>query len=156
MTASPIEHAQFTLERTYPVPVDRAFRAWSDPELKKRWFVFSDGDDWAALDYGLDFRVGGREHGRFQYKGATVHGSETVYLDIVPDRRIAFAYTMSLDGKTTSASLGTVLFTPSGQGTRLTYTEQGAFFDGLDKPDMRQTGWGWLLDALGQVLEARA
>jgi uncharacterized protein YndB with AHSA1/START domain len=57
--------------------------------------------------------------------------NETVYLDIVPDRRIVMAYTMAFDGKNISASLGTVEFEAIGAGTRLIYTEQGAFFDGL-------------------------
>src|SRR5687767_8457292 len=37
------------------------------------------------------------------------------------------AYTMAIDGAIISASLGTVEFEASGTGTRLIYTEQGAF-----------------------------
>jgi uncharacterized protein YndB with AHSA1/START domain len=37
-------------------------------------------------------------------------------------------------------------------GTRLLFTEQGAFFDGLDDPAQREHGTGWLLDRLGKVL----
>ncbi len=31
MTERSIVHATFTLERTYPVPVQRVFHAWADP-----------------------------------------------------------------------------------------------------------------------------
>ena len=34
----------------------------------------------------------------------------------------------------------------------LSFTEQGAFFDGLDDPAEREHGTGWLLDRLGRVL----
>jgi Activator of Hsp90 ATPase homolog 1-like protein len=73
--------------------------------------------------------------------------NETVYLDIVPDRRIMMAYTMAFDGKNISASLGTVEFEAIGAGTRLIYTEQGAFFDGADGPSSRKQGWNGLLTA---------
>ena len=59
---------------------------------------------------------------------------------------------VSIDWTPISASLGTVELLPSGAGTRLIYTEQGAHLDGLDKPEMRRTGWGGLLDQLGAEL----
>ena len=59
---------------------------------------------------------------------------------------------VSIDGTPISASLGTVELLPSGAGTKLIYTEQGAHLDGLDKPDMRRTGWAGLLDQLGAEL----
>jgi hypothetical protein len=59
---------------------------------------------------------------------------------------------MHLDENRISVSLGTVELKPEGEGTRLTYTEQGAFLDGLDTPEQRQQGTGGLLDALGAEL----
>jgi hypothetical protein len=59
---------------------------------------------------------------------------------------------VSIDWTPISASLGTVELLPSGAGTKLIYTEQGAHLDGLDKPDMRRTGWAGLLDQLGAEL----
>ena len=38
-------------------------------------------------------------------------------------------------------------------GTRLTYTEQGAYLDGLDTPEQREEGTAQLLDALGASLD---
>ena len=45
---------------------------------------------------------------------------------------------------------------PSGDGTRLTLTEQGAFFEGADGPDVREKGWRALLEALGKELRRPA
>jgi uncharacterized protein YndB with AHSA1/START domain len=150
MTGRSVEHAKLTIEREYNASPTQVFAAWANEQAKKRWFA--DGQDWETLDYGLDFRVGGREHARSRYKGGPVSGNETVYLDIVPERRIIFVYTMRIDGTPISASLGTVELLPSGAGTKLIYTEQGAHLDGLDKPDMRRTGWAGLLDQLGAEL----
>jgi uncharacterized protein YndB with AHSA1/START domain len=62
------------------------------------------------------------------------------------------AYTMAFDGKNISASLGTVEFEAIGAGTRLIYTEQGAFFDGGDGPSSRKQGWKGLLERLAATL----
>jgi hypothetical protein len=49
-------------------------------------------------------------------------------------------------------SLTTVEFVPDGDGTRLVFTEQGVFFDGLEDPAEREHGTGKLLDALARFL----
>jgi uncharacterized protein YndB with AHSA1/START domain len=100
----------------------------------------------------MDFRAGGREHGRFRFKGNIEIGNETIYQDIVPDRRIVFAYAMTVGGKRISASLATVELFPVGDGTRLTYTEQGAFFEGAESPSAREEGCRGLLEALAAEL----
>jgi hypothetical protein len=50
--------------------------------------------------------------------------------------------------------LATVEFTPEGGGTRLLFTEQGAFLDGHEAPARRDEGMGSLLDALGEELSS--
>jgi uncharacterized protein YndB with AHSA1/START domain len=60
------------------------------------------------------------------------------------------------DGDTRiSVSLATVEFFPVGEGTRVIYTEQAAFLDGLDNPRSRREGWGQIFKSLGQFLETR-
>lgn len=149
-----VAHARFTLQRVYPASPERVFRAWADPASKNRWFVESEG--WEITEYSHDFRVGGREHGRFaQKQGDPVYSNETVYFDIVPQHRIVLAYAMARDGTTISASLLTVELRAEGEGTRLILTEQGAFLDGHDASPMREQGWGELLTGLGNEI-ARA
>ena len=68
------------------------------------------------------------------------------------NERIVFVYDLLLNERLTSVSLTTVEFFGEEGGTRLLFTEQGAFFDDLDDPAGREHGTGWLLDRLGQVL----
>jgi uncharacterized protein YndB with AHSA1/START domain len=150
MAERTVVHDTIVTERTYGHPPDRVFAAWRDPAIKREWFV--EGEGWRVEEYGLDFRVGGREHGRFRFGKGPETRNETVYLDIVPDRRIVMAYTMAVDGRNISASLGTVEFEAMGAGTRLIYTEQGAFFDGADGPSSRKQGWNELLERLAATL----
>jgi hypothetical protein len=63
---------------------------------------------------------------------------------------------MHFGDKRISVSLGTVELKPEGDGTRLTFTEQGAFLDGLDSPSLREEGTGSLLDALEKELAREA
>ena len=55
---------------------------------------------------------------------------------------------MTVGDKRISASLATVELVPTGSGTGLVYTEQGAFFEGADGSQMRQEGWQALLQRL--------
>ncbi len=151
-----IAHESFSLERLIAASPARVFKTWADPALKRAWFVDSDGPDWQERDYALDFRVGGMETGRFVLAsgpGAGEHRNVTHYLDIVPDERIVYAYTMAHDGRIHSASLATVALGAENGGTRLTYTEQGSYFGGSDGAQGRQHGWTHLLNALQSVAE---
>ena len=154
-----LKHDSFTITRDIAACPAHVWAAWSDPDLKRRWFVDHDGPEWQTLRYENDFRVGGRERGAWrmdrteQTPMAGEHTNETIYLDIADGMRIINAYTMAMNGKVHSASLATVTFENAGAGTRLTYTEQITQLEGSDGLDSRRNGWGWLLDMLDRVLE---
>jgi uncharacterized protein YndB with AHSA1/START domain len=143
-----VEHAVFVVERVYDVSPHRVFAAWSDPQAKARWFDGSDGE------FELDFRVGGWERGRGALPDGREYAFEALYRDIVPDRRIVYTYDMLVDGIRISVSVATAEFESEGDGTRLVFTEQGAFLDGHEIPARREQGMGSLLDSLGQWLQS--
>jgi uncharacterized protein YndB with AHSA1/START domain len=149
MSQRSVEHATFVIERTYDASPSRVFAAWADPEAKARWF--GPPDD-SAGEFELDFRVGGRELNRGKAPGGNDYTYEATYQDIVPDERIVYAYEMHMNGTRISVSLSTVELKADGDGTRLVYTEQGAFLDGHDTPAQREGGTGGLFEALGAEL----
>jgi uncharacterized protein YndB with AHSA1/START domain len=148
MTDRSVNHATFVVERTYDVSPQRVFAAWADPEAKARWFG---NPEPGVAEYELDFQVGGREFNRGTVEDQP-YTYEARYQDIVPDERIVYAYDMHMGDRRISVSLGTVQLEPQGDGTRLSYTEQGAYLDGLDTPEQRQQGTGALFDALAKEL----
>lgn len=152
MTDRTVVHATFVIERSYPAAPARVFAAWADPTAKSRWFAGP--DEWQAGPHELDFRVGGREQVSGGPPGGPVHTFDACYHDIVPNERIISSYDMYLDGTRISSSLATVEFIADDAGTRLIYTEQGAFLDGHDAPAERERGTAELLDALGAALAA--
>ncbi|HUB83984.1 MAG TPA: SRPBCC family protein [Bryobacteraceae bacterium] len=152
---STVTHATFTIERRYSAAPERVFTAFADPAKKRRWFAER---ELRNAEFAMDFQVGGREQTKAvmgpdtPFPGAAIT-NDTVYQDIAPNRRIVFAYTMTIGGKRISASLATVELLPSDTGTLLLFTEQGAFFEGSDGPGMRQEGWNSILDALTREIE---
>lgn len=150
----PVIHASFTLERTYPKPPARVFRALSDPRQKRRWFA--EGKGFVIDSYSLDFQIGGFERTRFRFGDGPPMTNDTVYLDIVPDERVVFAYWMTIGGAPLSSSLSTMELVPVPGGTRLFFTEHTAYLDGKDGSAGRREGTAEMLTALARELDAHA
>jgi len=148
-------HRSFTLTRDLAACPAEVFACWAEAEKKRAWFVDSDGPGWETRAYALDFRVGGTETGSFELKegpGAGVHENATTFLVIEPERRIDFAYTMAMNGRVHSASLATVTFEETGDGTRLVFTETMAEIGESDGVNGRRGGWEGLLGHLETCL----
>ena len=122
-------HGTFTIERNLPYPPARVFAAWADPKAKAAWFTGPPGACTVVINEH-DFKVGGRERVKAQWNAGKVSDFQCVYQDIVPDRRIVYSYNMYVDDQKLSVSLTTIEFEPSGKGTKLILTEQGAYLDG--------------------------
>lgn len=150
MTSPSVEHSTFVIERELPARPRHAFRFWSEADLKQRWT--SCHPDWTVLEDVFDFRVGGAEVKRWR----TAEGHEQTfgarYLDIVPERRIIYAYDMSFKGQRLSASLATVEFFPAGTQTRMKFTEQAAFLGGAGASHERAIGTEIGFDRLIEVI----
>lgn len=156
MTAQ-LAHGMFTIERRYDASPERVFQAYSDPAAFRRWFVEAPG---ATIHEWLhDFRVGGRGGGRYRF-GDHAGFNDTLFLDIVENARIILSYVMGreLNGeqRRDSASLATIELLADGGGTRLIYTEQGAYFgeDGGAHIPLREEGCAEMFENLARELEA--
>jgi uncharacterized protein YndB with AHSA1/START domain len=143
-----VAHATFVIERTYDASPARVFGAFSDPVAKASWFGLRADT--------FEFTVGGHEIGHGGPPGDENYTFHAIYHEIVPGARIVTSYTMDRGETRISASLATTELHAAGNGTRLVYTEQGAFLDGHDTAAEREEGCGGMLDALGRVLAPAA
>jgi uncharacterized protein YndB with AHSA1/START domain len=155
MDVRPILPSTFVIERSYPVPPERVFEALSREDQKRRWYADRDGREGAA--FTMDFRVGGHSVSRAKmgpdtpFEGVELINDEYFH-NIVPNRRIISAATMTLGGRPISVVLMTIELVASEGGTDLICTHQAAFLEGADGPEMREHGWGVLFDRLGTIL----
>lgn len=136
-------HATFQIERTYLAAPERVFAAWSEPGAKARWFQPAEV---------FDFRVGGREMSRGGPPGGPIYTFEAYYQEIVPNERLVYTYSLDQGESRMSVSISTIEIMPTRDGVKLTYTEQGTFFDGHDTPEQREQGTKEMLDLLGKSL----
>jgi uncharacterized protein YndB with AHSA1/START domain len=151
MSARSVVHDTFTIERTYPAAPSRVFAAFASAEAKNTWGDTGDIEAAPGVEKEFDFRVGGRERFGTVWQGTT-YRYDALYYDIVPDQRIVYSYEMYAGDARLSVSVATIEFAKSAEGTTLTFTEQGAFLDGLDVSDLRREGTTEMLDNLTAYL----
>ncbi|MEC0245165.1 SRPBCC family protein [Paenibacillus chitinolyticus] len=139
-----VKHATFVVERVYAASPKRVYHAWADPDAKAKWFSKPDV---------FDFRIGGREYSSGGPPEGPVFTFDASYQELVPDRRIVYTYTLDSGDTRISVSITTIELIAVEGGTKLIFTEQAAFFDGHDTPEVREHGTNAMLDALGKALE---
>jgi uncharacterized protein YndB with AHSA1/START domain len=157
MTRCSVIHDTFVIERSYLAVPSRVFAAFASTEAKSNWrWIDRLAEDDGAVAAEFDFRIGGRERFGFKRHG-TAFRYDARYYDIVPDQRIIYSYEFYADDARISVSVATIEFAMNGDGTALTWTEQGAFLDGFDgneAPGLRREGTAIILDHLPGYLNS--
>jgi len=97
--------------------------------------------------------VGGRDRLVGKFLDGSESRFESLYFDVVPEKRLVYAYDMYWQGKKISVSLASVEFVLAGQGTKLVLNEQHAFLDGYEDGGSRERGTRVLMDNLELALE---
>jgi uncharacterized protein YndB with AHSA1/START domain len=134
------------LTRVVPAPRAAVFRAWTDPEALRRWWVPFAGMSVPAAE--VDLRPGGRYRFTMRSsKGEEFHLSG-VYREVRPPERLVYTWRWEGteraddDGET----LVTVDFEATGTTTLLHLTHEQ--FPDPDTRDRHGVGWGGVLDRL--------
>ena len=63
---TPVIHGSFSVSADLDAPPERVFAAYSEPELRRRWFRIPGG----SSHHELDFRVGGHEAAKGAFAAA--------------------------------------------------------------------------------------
>ena len=142
---------QILITRDFAAPAGLVYRAWTTPELIKRWWNAKRG---TVTDVRVDLRVGGT----WRYAMAADAGFEVAfhgeYLEIVPGERIVS--TEVYEGAPDAAAVSTVTFAAiGGGGTRLSILVEHASKDNRDM-HVRSGMEDGLRDALDLLAEVAA
>ena len=153
MSQSGVHQATFLIERKLSTPVAEVFRSLTALDAKRLWQI--DSENWQTFEFSVDARGGGRE----VWRGRTVDGPEirtsVLYLDVVENERIIFAYETFAGDRKLSVSLAIVELQVQEAGTHLRYTEHGVFFDHAGSAKYREDAMTRLMGALETYLQSR-
>jgi uncharacterized protein YndB with AHSA1/START domain len=150
MAQAPLrEENVLTLTREYPVPREKVWRAWTDPQALSRWF--GPGDTECVTSAQLDVRIGGRYDIRFRTQDGEEHGVSGVYQEVTPPARLSFTWFWQSTPERVSVVTIELHSTPSG-GTRLDFRHD-RFFDRVAR-DNHERGWSGTFQKLERFLRA--
>jgi uncharacterized protein YndB with AHSA1/START domain len=142
--------------RQFHAPRDDVFRAWTEPDLFKRWFT-PPGN--ASVTAELDVRAGGKYRITLE-RTELIPGTSYIvgnYLEVVPPQRLVFTFGWEepprlegMEALETLDSRVTVQFRDLGDSTELSITHER-----LDTPELRafhRFGWESTLDQLARIV----
>ena len=143
------DDTSIVVRREFGAPAAKVWQAMTEPDHLRRWLG---NPGFPLTTCEMDVRVGGRD----RLLGKFVDGSESrfeaQYFDVVPEKRLVYAYDMYWQERKISVSLASVEFVLAGKGTRLVLTEQHAFLDGYEDAGSRERGTRNLMDNLQVAL----
>src|SRR5258708_21880643 len=145
MTSQPPDlQTVLRLQRTYPVPRDRVFRAWTDPEALERWFrPFGMPISVARLD----LQAGGRYQFNIHEPTGKISTISGQYVEIMqPEKPV---YTRVSEATDSRETLVTMLFAEHDHKTELTLIHER--FARVDFVRPHQEGWTSMLNSLETV-----
>lgn len=141
------ERPFLNLARSYPVPPEKVWRAWTDPEAIRRWWG-PGGHEPVSLAQ-LDVRVGGRFRIVFGGPEGREHECAGVYKEVVPNRKLVFTWTWP-NTTPERESLVTITFRATNGGTELDFRHEQFFEEAVR--DGHKQGWSESFVKLEQFL----
>lgn len=99
---------EILITRTVDAPRHLVYRAWTTPDLVRRWWPGRRGEMTAVE---MDFRVGGRWRYAMLAHGQSEVAFHGIYREIVPNERIVHTEVMEMEGAAPDSEEGAVLNT---------------------------------------------
>lgn len=152
---APIADRELVLTRVIDAPREKLFRAWTEPELLKRWF--------APLPYTtptaeLDVRPGGANLIVMRDPQGNDLPNRGVYLEVVPNERLVFtdAYTSAWEPSPKPFMTVILTFEDVGGG-KTRYTARARHWTAADREAHEKMGfhqgWGICADQLAALVK---
>ncbi len=142
--------ARLLLTRDVPLPPDRAYAMWTDPETRAR---FEAPPESGMRLHKADPREGGIEVTDI-VDGEDVIGDMTQsFIVMDPGARIVATTVVRIGGKVVNVMLMTIDFLPgAGGGCRMHITDQSIDMSGNDPTEGHRLGWEGMLDRFGEIV----
>lgn len=109
---------ELVVTRTFDAPPNIVYRAWSQPELFRRWWVPKSVTGVSLVSCDMDVRTGGKYRLEFSAGGSETMAFYGKYLDVVPNERIVWT-----NDEGEAGAITTVTFEDQGGRTLLNFHE---------------------------------
>lgn len=143
---------ELVVTRMFDAPPSIVYRAWSQPELFKRWWMPRSVSGVSLVACDLDVRTGGKYRLEFGAGGGETVAFYGKYLEVVPNERMVWTNDEGEAGAVT-----TVTFEDRGGKTLLTYHEAFPSKEALEEAlQGAAAGLPEQLDQLDELLSTTA
>jgi uncharacterized protein YndB with AHSA1/START domain len=140
---TPSSDRELVISRIIDAPREKLFRAWTNPELIKRWFAPA---PWTTSDAEVDVRPGGGSRIVMRDPQGNEFPSQGVFLEVVPNERLVFtdAFTKGWEPSAQPFFTCTLTFEDAGNG-KTKYTARARHWSVADRETHEKMGFhdGW-------------
>lgn len=152
--ATPASDRELVLTRLIDAPREKVFKAWTNPELLKKWFAPL---PWTTPAAHLDVRPGGSTAITMRSPEGKEFPSAGVYLEVVENERLVFTDAYTKAWHPSEKPFMTVVLTFEDEGKKTRYTARVLHWTVADREAHEKmgfhTGWGKCADQLTELVE---
>lgn len=150
---APFNGRELVLTRIIDAPPEKVFKAWTDPELLKKWF--------APMPYTVpvaetDVRPGGSSLIVMRSPDGNDFPNRGVYLEVVKNERLVFTDAYIKAWEPSEKPFMTVILTFENEGGKTKYTARVRHWTVADREAHEkmgfQQGWGQCADQLADLV----
>jgi uncharacterized protein YndB with AHSA1/START domain len=147
-SAQPQPETKLEITRTLSASREKVFRAWTEPEAMKRWWIPRDG--FSVPDAQVDLRVGGRYRVAMRNPQGEVFHLGGEYREVTPPERLVYTFRWELASMDVGETLVTVDFRDRGEATEIVLRHER--FPTAEARDNHRMGWTGTLDHLEKTI----
>lgn len=150
MTTIDTTETSLTIRRSFDIPRERVWNAWTDPDEIEQWLC--------PEGFTVDFAEGDVRPGGVWRSGMRSPDSHVVvvcgeYREVVEPERLVFSHAWEDgEGKPSDETLVTVTLAADGDRTALTFCQEG--LSSVDSREANEDGWNGVLEHLAGHLRA--
>lgn len=147
--AAPAADRELVLTRLIDAPRHKIYKAWTDPELLKQWFV---PKPWTISRVEIDVRPGGSSLVVMRDPEGNEYPNQGVYLDVVENERIVVTDAYVSAWQPSEKPFMTAIVTLEDEGGKTRYTARALHWTVEDRKAHEEMGfhegWGQCADQL--------
>jgi uncharacterized protein YndB with AHSA1/START domain len=152
-TATAASDRELVLTRLIDAPREKVWKAWTNPELLKKWFAPL---PWTTPAAQLDVRPGGASVITMRSPEGKEFPNAGVYLEVVENERLVFTDAYTKAWEPSAKPFMTVFLTFEDEGKKTRYTARVLHWTAADREAHEKmgfhAGWGKCADQLTELV----